>query len=79
MWTKQFWIDVFERAVKTFAQAVVAAIGANATGMLDVDFAAVLGIAALTTVASVLTSIASAPASTKGTASLTNNVTYVEK
>ena len=76
MWTKQFWIDVVERAVKTFAQAAVAAIGANATGMLDVDFLAVIGVAGLAAVASVLTSIASAPASTKGTASLTNNVIY---
>lgn len=78
MWTKAFWIDAGERAVKTFAQAAVAAIGANALGVLDVDWVALGSVAALAAIVSVLTSIASAPLSTRGTASVVNEVQYRE-
>lgn len=50
-----------ERAVKTFAQSAVALITANATGLLDVDWAQLMSVAGLASVVSVLTSIASAP------------------
>ena len=78
MWTKDFWIDTIERAVKTFAQAAVAGIGANAMGVLDVDWLVVVSVAGLAAAVSVLTSIASAPLSTKGTASLVSEVGYKE-
>lgn len=76
MWTKDFWVDALERAVKTFAQAAVATISANAMGVLDVDWLAVLSVAALAGVISIFTSVASAPLSTRGTASLVQEVEY---
>lgn len=50
-----------ERAVKTVAQAGVALITANATGLLEVDWVQLGSVAGLAGVVSVLTSIASAP------------------
>lgn len=78
MWTRNFWIDTFERAVKTFAQTAVAGIGANAMGVLEVDWIAMVSVAGLAAAVSVLTSVASAPLSVKGTASLTQEVGYKE-
>lgn len=66
MFTAAFWAAVFERAVKTFAQSLVAAIGTDATGLLDVNWQAALSIAGLAAVLSVLTSIASAGTGRKG-------------
>lgn len=72
MFTKKFWADAAERSVKTAAQTSVALLTADGVlGLLDVDWgqgASVVGLAALV---SVLTSVASAPAGTAGTASLT--------
>lgn len=76
MWSASFWVDVVERAVKTFAQAAVAVLGADASGVLDVDFVAVLSVAGLAALVSVATSIGSAPLSNPGTASLTDKVKY---
>ena len=76
MWTKTFWIDTAERAIKTFAQAVVAGLTAGATGILDVDWVTVVSVSALAAVVSVLTSVASAPLADKGTASLVGEVEY---
>lgn len=70
MWTSKFWKSTAERAIKTFAQSAVAALGAGYTGILTVDFASVVSVAALATVLSVLTSIASANAGDAGTPSL---------
>lgn len=60
IWTVSFWKGVGERAIKTFAQALVALIAAGTIGFLDVDWLTVLSVAGLTTLASVLTSIGSA-------------------
>lgn len=49
-----------ERAVKTFAQTLVALIGAGQLGVLDVDWVNALSIAGLAAIASVLTSIGNA-------------------
>ncbi len=57
--TAAFWIATGERAVKTFAQSAVALLTGGYTGLLDVDFKALLSIAGLATLVSVLTSIAS--------------------
>lgn len=60
IWTAQFWRGAGERAVKTFAQALVAVIGVGAVGLLDVDWIGALSAALLATVISVLTSIGNA-------------------
>jgi hypothetical protein len=60
-----------ERAIKTFAQALVALISVNATGVLDVDWKGGLSAAALAAVVSILTSIGSDWATGNGP-SLTN-------
>lgn len=63
MWTKLYWAQILERAVKTFAQAAVAILTADQTGMVPLptawqDIAKVAGIAAAV---SVFTSILSTP------------------
>ena len=60
MLTKAFWKGAGERAVKTFAQALVAVIGVGAVGLLDVDWRGALSAATLATVISLLTSIGNA-------------------
>ena len=60
IWTSAFWRGAMERAVKTFAQALVAVIGVGAVGLLDVDWLGALSAALLATVISVLTSIGNA-------------------
>ena len=62
MWTALFWKQVAERAVKTFAQGLVALWGADKVlGVLDIDWGKALSVAALALLLSVLTSIISAP------------------
>lgn len=55
---KLFWVAAGERAVKTFAQALVAVFAAGVT-ILDVDWQQTVAIAATAAVVSLLTSIAS--------------------
>lgn len=68
MFTTAFWKGAAERAVKTFLQTFVAtatlsvgqdAIGVSA-GILDIDWAGVISIAALATVLSLATSVGNA-------------------
>lgn len=54
---RTFWLGVAERAVKTLAQAAVAAIGTAAL-LSEVNWVAVGSTAALAALVSVLTSIA---------------------
>lgn len=61
MFTTSFWKQVAERAVKTFAQGAGALLVGEGLGLLTVDWATVGSVAGLAAVASVLTSIASAP------------------
>lgn len=75
MFTLTFWKDAFERAVKTFAQAAVAVLTANATGLLDADWVTVASVAGLAAVVSVLTSVGSG-AVTHGDASLVKRGKY---
>lgn len=56
----RFWISTAERAIKTFAQALVALIGTSAMSIIEIDWSQMLGVAATAAVVSVLTSIASA-------------------
>ncbi|WP_396657086.1 holin [Microbacterium oxydans] len=55
---KAFWVDTFDRAVSTVAQAGVAVLTANVTGLLDVDWVQIGSVAGLAGAVSVLTSIA---------------------
>lgn len=55
--TAAFWKGAAERAVKTFAQALLGVLMGGATGILDVDWLAALSVAGLATVVSLLTSI----------------------
>jgi spore maturation protein SpmA len=55
---KAFWVDAFDRAVSTVAQAAVATLTAGVTGILEVDWVGVLSVAGLAGAVSVLTSIA---------------------
>ncbi|MEQ7260080.1 holin [Lactococcus garvieae] len=57
MFTKTFWKDTAERAVKTFAQSFGAVLIASGTGLLDVDWINALSVAGLATVISVATSV----------------------
>lgn len=55
---KLFWIAAGERAVKTFAQSLVALFAAGVT-ILNIDWRQGLAVAATAAVVSVLTSVAS--------------------
>lgn len=62
IFTREFWMYAGERAIKTVAQTVVAAITATeVVGLLDVDWMQIGGIALLSGLASVLTSIGMHP------------------
>lgn len=56
---KKYLKDLAERAIKTFAQSMVAVLTAGATGILDVDWINTLSVALLATVISVFTSLGS--------------------
>lgn len=55
---KSFWVDTFDRAVSTIAQAAVAVLTANVTGLLDVDWVQIASVSGLAGAVSVLTSVA---------------------
>jgi hypothetical protein len=55
---RKFWVDTFDRAVSTVAQAAVAVLTANVTGLLDVDWVQILSVSGLAGAVSVLTSVA---------------------
>lgn len=60
MWTADFWKRAGERAVKTFAQSLVASLGVGAAVPIwELGWSEALGIAATATVLSALTSVAS--------------------
>lgn len=76
MFTTEFWKSTAERAIKTFAQTLVAIIGVNvAVPIWQIGWQEVLGVAATATVLSVLTSIASIGSGKVGTPSLVNGHT----
>jgi hypothetical protein len=69
MKTKKFWEDASERAVRTFAQALLAILGAGAVNIMTVDWVQALSVAVGAAILSVLTSLASSNVGTKGTPS----------
>lgn len=66
MYTVKFWAAAAERALKTFAQTIVALIGANLVSVTDLDWAQFIGIGGTAAIVSVLTSVASAPLGNNG-------------
>lgn len=73
MFTKEFWLDALERAIKTAAQFVIGALALSTdtfVNAFDLDWTNALGVAVTGAVLSVLTSLISAPFGQRGTASL---------
>ncbi|WP_405408899.1 holin [Streptomyces decoyicus] len=63
---KAFWLATVERAVRTFAQTLIAALGLDTTDLLDLPWEHGLALAGLATILSVLTSIATAGTGKRG-------------
>lgn len=59
MFTKDFWIDTFERAIRTACQAALSAGVVGGVGLFQVDWLNVCGVALVAAIASVLTCVAS--------------------
>ncbi len=60
MFSVAFLKGAAERALKSFAQALLLFVGAEGVGILDVDWSTALGLAAAMAAASLLTSILNA-------------------
>lgn len=67
---KEFCVAAGIRALKTFAQALIAIIGTDAIGVTDVDWMQAAEVAALAAILSLLMSAASMPFGEKGTPGL---------
>lgn len=59
MFTRAFALAAAERAVKTFAQALLALIGTDLVAVTDLDWPQMLSVAGTAAVVSVLTSVVS--------------------
>lgn len=59
MFTRDFWVDTLERAIRTACQAALSAGVVGGAGLFDVDWLNVCGIALVAAIASVLTCVAS--------------------
>jgi hypothetical protein len=70
MWSRTFITAVGERALKTFAQALAAALTAGGVGLFHVGWQAALATSAIAAALSVLTSIASGTVTPEGSPSL---------
>jgi hypothetical protein len=57
--SKDFWTAALERAVTAFAAALIAAIGSDQIGVLDIDWTGAASLAGTVAVLSILTSIVS--------------------
>lgn len=73
MFGKIFWADAAERAIKTFAQVALTFLTVGATDVLEADWKALVASAVTAALISVLTSVVSATARERGTASLVVN------
>lgn len=75
MWNVNFWMAACERSVKTFAQTAVALIGVDAVvSVTSIDWPYIVGVAATSSVLSILSSVASSPVGDWGTPSLIKEV-----
>lgn len=71
MWTRKFWKDAVERAIKSFAQTAVVLVGSDLVSIVDLDGGYIVGASVTMALVSVLTSIGSAPVGPVESASLT--------
>lgn len=69
MFTKTFWKDALERAIKTTAQALIALWATGATGVLDIDWVNAFSVAGLAFLTSILTSVVGVNVGDKDSAS----------
>ncbi len=80
MWTKEFWHDAAERAIKTFLQNILSILLVSGTTLLTADWQAGLAVAGTAAVVSLITSVVSGAATKNGdepiTASVLKDVTY---
>lgn len=74
LFTRVFWEDAAERALKSGAQAMVLALGGDAFNVWSIDWQMMSGIGLGGVALSLLTSVASAGVSNRGTASLVKSV-----
>ena len=58
---RNFWKAALIRAIKTFAQAMVAQIGAGSVGIVQFDWVGALSVSAMAAVLSIFTSLAGLP------------------
>jgi hypothetical protein len=65
-----FWTGAFDRALKSFAQALLLLWGADGFNLFEVDLLPALGVASGALILSLLTSIVSGPVGDDGTTSL---------
>ncbi len=70
IWNATFWKDATERAVKTFAQVILALGAAGALNAFQVDWVTVLGVGVGATLLSYASSIVTAEIRKTDTASL---------
>lgn len=70
MFTKTFLLDVAERAVKSFAQGSLLAVGADQLNVFHADFPTIVGFGLGMAMLSILTSFASKPVGNSDSASL---------
>lgn len=68
--TRAFWRSAAERAIRTFAQAFLALVGATAFDVLQADWAGLVGVSLGAAFLSLLTSIVASEIGDKGTPSL---------
>jgi hypothetical protein len=76
MFDINFWKSAGERAVKTFAQTLVALVGVEMVGIHAVDWPEMISVGAMAALLSVLTSVASANFGKNPGPSLTDESTH---
>ena len=57
LWSAPFWLAALERSIKTIAQTAAALLVAAGSGILDADWIAVISVAAMAGLVSILTSV----------------------
>lgn len=81
MFTKEFWLDAAERAIKTFVQAILSVLVVSGTTVLNADWAGGLATGATAALISFLMSLVSTGVNKTDdgepvTASVLHDVTY---